>query len=392
MTVSGQNATRLVISLRTADERYTVRSDINLVDRGTEVLTQKMIMKRLKALDNTEYYIKDLDFKNLQEDLYFPFRELGSIKNRLLFQLNGSKEYVAPVRLTDLQKTSNENTGPKLSVLISNPKDLELCSSRSADICFQLPAGLRGELDSLIDLFRENKELIPWFPSILFGDDYQAGLDFLGILNPELIVTNNTGIAYEAGEKGLNWIAGPYMNITNSYSLLCLKDMRGCKGAFISNELNQQQIKAIKKPNGFDLYFSVYHPIILMTSRQCLSHQVEGCKKSIIDGYCISDCAKNSSIRNMQGENFVIDKGRGNYHSVYNEHNYLNTKVMYDFPDMFSEYFIDLTNIKTSTEIIIDKIRIIDLFEEIINGDSESVADLHANISQTTCQQYVKGI
>lgn len=392
ITVSGQNGTPLVISLITPDESFKVHSDINLVDKGTEVLTQKIIMKRLKALGDNEYYIKDLDFKNLQEDLYLPFREIGSIRNRLLFQLNGSKEYVAPVRLPDLQKTSNEKAGPNLSVLISNPKDFELGSSSSANIYFQLPAGLRAELDFLIDLFRENEELIPWFPSILIGDDYLAGLDLLGIIKPKLIVTNNSGIAYEASEMGLNWISGPYMNITNSYSLLCLKEMRGCTGAFISNELNQQQIKTIKKPEGFELHFSIYHPIVLMTSRQCLSHQVDGCKKSIIDGKCISACVNNSSIRNMQGENFFIDKNRGNYHTVYNEYNYLNTKVMNDFPFMFSGYFIDLRNTKTSTEVSIDKIRIIELFERLIQGSPKSAEELAASISGTTCQQYVKGI
>jgi putative protease len=396
ITVSGQNATPLVIRVKTPDKIFKVHSDINLVDRGTAVLTQKMIMKRLKALDSTEYYIKDFDFNNLPEDLYLPFKELGSLKNRLLFLLNGSKESVAPVVNPLIRNTKNPSIRPSikasLSILISSQDDLNICDHTSSEIYFQLPDGFNRVKSEMIDLFKRRTDLVPWFPSILIEEDYFAAVDFLKKVQPHRIVTNNTGIAYVAWESGIPWIAGPNLNMINSFSLLCLKENFDCIGAFVSNEINQYQIKTIKKPKDFELYFSIYHPIELMTSRQCLSHQVDGCKKSIIDGKCISDCTRNSSIKNMQGKSFVIDKSQDNYHSVYNEHNYLNTKVMSDLSDMFSGYSIDLRNVKTSTEVSVDKIRIVELFESLINGKPESLDDLTANIRGTTCQQYVKGI
>jgi len=392
ITVSGQNTSPLVIAIKTPDKIFEVHSEIKLVDSGTEVLTPKMIMKRLKVLDDTEYHIKDLDFRNLQEGLYLPFRELSSLKNRILFQLNGSREYVTPIKNPFLNKTKNNIVEPSFSVLISSKKDLDICDKISAEIYFQLPDGFNNAKPEMIDLFKERTELIPWFPSILIDEDYCAAVEFIKQIQPPRIVTNNTGIAYEAGEKEISWIAGPYMNITNSYSLLCLKEMPGCTGAFISNELNQQQIKAIRKPEGLDLFFSIYHPIVLMTSRQCLSHQVDGCKKSIIDEKCISDCERNSSIRNMSGEDFIIDKSPGNYHSVYSSKNYLNTRVISDFPDMFSGYFIDLRDIQTNTRISVDKTRMVDLFGGLINGNPDSAEELHQKITTTTSQQYSKGI
>ena len=53
-------------------------------------------------------------------------------------------------------------------------------------------------------------------------------------------------------------------------------------GAFISNELSREQMSLISRPERFDLYYSVYHPLLLLTSRQCLLHQIEGCEKSRI--------------------------------------------------------------------------------------------------------------
>ena len=77
--------------------------------------------------------------------------------------------------------------------------------------------------------------------------------NFLRQLHPQLIVTNNTGIAYEAYQRGIRWIAGPYLNLANSFSLLCLKENFNCFGAFISNEISQTQMRQLNKPDNFEL-------------------------------------------------------------------------------------------------------------------------------------------
>ena len=237
-----------------------------------------------------------------------PFKELTSIKKRVLFILNGSKEIIDPVAVPVLKKEKRENIKPSLSVLISSQQDLYLCNKTSATICFQLPDCLKDNGSDFIDLFIKNKEIIPWFSSVLIGEDYHAGIEILRQVQPKCIVTNNTGIAYEAWQKGIPWIAGPYLNIVNSFSLLCLKENFNCCGAFISNEINRIQIRAIKKPENFNLYYSIYHPIMLMTSRQCLFQQVSGCGKSSIDHACIRQCDKSASITNLKNENYYINK------------------------------------------------------------------------------------
>jgi putative protease len=70
---------------------------------------------------------------------------------------------------------------------------------------------------------------------VLIGKDFDVAVTILEQVKPELIVTNNTGIAHRAYELGIKWIAGPFLNTTNSYALLALQESFDCSGAFIYN-------------------------------------------------------------------------------------------------------------------------------------------------------------
>ena len=261
-----------------------------------------------------------------------------------------------------------------------------------ADIYFQLPNSFKNDDAVLTDLFKKNKNLIPWFPSILIGEDYLAAVEFLEQLQPKRIVTNNTGIAFEAYKKGISWIAGPNLNIANSYSLLCLKENFNCYGSFLSNEISKHHMMSVKKPKDFKLYCSIYQPMVLMTSRQCLIHQVTGCEKDKMDDNCIQQCEKYSSITNLKKETFIIGKTKGNYYNVYFASNLLNTDVVTDIPDLFSSFFIDLSDIKTETKIELDKASIIKVFKKHISGNSDSTQQLQNIIHSSNNIQYIDGI
>jgi len=219
-----------------------------------------------------------------------------------------------------------------------------------------------------------------------------AAVEFLQKVKPKLIVTNNTGVAFEADRVGIKWIAGPYLNIVNTYSLLCLKESLNCLGAFISNEISKAQIERIKKPEDFNLFYSIYHPIVLMTSRQCLFHQVSGCEKDHIDDRCITSCEKQASITNLKKKTFLIEKSKGNYHRIYNPINFLNTAIVKDVPDLFSGFFIDLSEIKTETKFEKDKTGIIEDFENLLKGQEGSIEKIEQTINPCTNAQYLKGI
>jgi U32 family peptidase len=389
ISISGENGTPLKVFVTTPDTSFEVVSEINLSNTGTEPLDQSMLLKRLKTLNETEYFIENLDLKNLQPNVYLPFKELTSIKKKLLFILNGSREFIDPLDVPIAKNHIKKTKKPSLSVLISSADELQFCNT-SASIFFQLPDSLKHGFAKLIEIFRKNENLIPWFPAVLIGEDYHAAVEFLMQLQPKKLVTDNTGIAFEAYKLGIPWIAGPMLNIVNSFSLLNLKENFNCSGAFISNEISKVQIKGIKCPEDFELYYSMYHPIVLMTSRQCLFHQVTACEKLTIDDACIPYCNKTASITNLKDETFLIEKSKGNHHRIYNDINYLNTDVIADFPDLFSGFLIDLRDIKTETKIETDKPGLITFFENLLSGSLKK--ELDQTIYPTTNVQYKKGI
>lgn len=392
LSISGECDAPLKVFVTTPETSFVVSSEINLTNVGAQALDREMLIKRLKALNETEYYIEHLELENLQPGLYLPFKELTAIKKRLLFILNGSREYIDPIDVPVIKKINSSFDKPTLSVLISSPDDLHLCDETSAAIYFQLPEGFKNERSAYINLFTGNKKIIPWFPPVLIGDDYHAAVEFLERVQPKRIVTNNTGIAFEAFKKGIPWIAGPHLNIVNSFSLQCLKENFNCAGAFISNELSKVQLSGIKKPEGFDLYYSIYHPIVLMTSRQCLFHQVTGCRKTSIDGDCIQQCEKTAVITNLKKAKFIIEKSKGDYHRIYNETNFLNTAVIKDLQGLFTGFSVDLRKITTSTQAEVDKSELVQRFEHLLNGDAEAANELGQVIHPTNNRQYKRGI
>lgn len=392
ISISGEYGSQLKVTVKTPDTSFDVFSEVNLVNTGAETLNHGMLLSRFKALNDTEYYIAHLDIGNLNTKLYLPFKELTAVKKKLLFILNGSKETVDPIDVPVIQKQIPAEIKPTLAVLISSPKDVPLCQETAADICFQLPNGLKNEGAMLIDLFVQNKKLIPWFPSVLIGDDYTAAVEFLQQVRPMQIVTNNTGIAYEAWQRGISWIAGSYLNLVNSFSLICLKENFNCAGAFISNEISKTQLQQIKKPENFKLYYSIYHPIVLMTSRQCLFQQVIGCEKSRLDNVCIQHCEKSAYITNLKKVTYYLEKAKGDFHCIYNETNFLNSEIVTDLSNLFSSFLIDLRDVKTETETDMDKSGIVKLFENHLNGNTGSAQQLRQQIHPTTNSQYIKGI
>lgn len=392
VSLSGKSGGPLKVSVTTPDFSFDVFSEINLSDTGTEVLNKEMVLKRLKVINDTEYTIEQLDLDKLHTNVYLPFKELTAIKKKLIFKLNDSREYIEPIAVPVLKKSENLLVKPQLSLLISSTEDLYLCNETSATICFQLPDSFTNDIQKFIDLFTNNQELIPWFPTVLIGADYTAAVELLGKLKPNRIVTDNSGIAFEAYKQGIAWIAGPQLNLINSFSLLCLKEEFNCSGAFISNEISKIQMHSIKKPDDFELFYSIFHPIVLMTSRQCLFHQVSDCLRNTMEGKCIPQCRKTATITNLKGETFIIEKSNSNYNRIYNNIHYLNTDIFTDIPGFYSGYLIDLRDIKTDTKVDLDKKGVTRLFENLLNEKPGSKKELERVIYPVINGQYKKGI
>ncbi|TOJ50787.1 U32 family peptidase [Vibrio parahaemolyticus] len=310
-------------------------------------------------------------------------------------QVSGSslKGSIDVPTLPALPQPDPRQGAPKLSALISSAQEAMLCEYRDIDVYYQLPMGLSGELSAMIELFQANPMLKPWFPAILIGEDYQAARVFLETIQPELSITNNSGVSMIAKELSLGWVAGPQMNTVNSYAFKCLQDEFAASGAFVSNELNMKQMRHIKRPQNMRSFYSIYHPNTLLTSRQCLFQQTEGCRKVKVNKGCLKRCDKRTSIINLKDNPYVVQKQKGSHNSIYSEHNVLNLQVLHDLPQLFTDVLIDLRDIQTETKVSASKPELIDAFLALLEEYSEqTVQTLNAMIQPTANAQYLKGL
>ncbi|HHC7362711.1 collagenase-like protease [Vibrio parahaemolyticus] len=310
-------------------------------------------------------------------------------------QVSGSslKGSIDVPTLPALPQPEPRQGAPKLSVLISSAQEAMLCEYHDIDVYYQLPMGLSGELSAMIELFQANPMLKPWFPAILIGEDYHAARVFLDTIQPELLITNNSGVGMIAKELGLGWVAGPQMNTVNSYAFKCLQDEFAASGAFVSNELNMKQMRHIKRPKNMRSFYSIYHPNTLLTSRQCLFQQTEGCRKVKVNKGCLKRCDKRTSIINLKDNPYVVQKQKGSHNSIYSEHNVLNLQVLHDLPQLFTDVLIDLRDIQTETKVSASKPELIDAFLALLEEYSEqTVQTLNAMIQPTANAQYLKGL
>ncbi|SEA57611.1 putative protease [Desulfuromusa kysingii] len=402
--LSGAAGERLQIVVRAADNIIHLSSRSYLAANGTIVAGQKKGLHPAISLDrdslqqhfefhtDSRYRLGDFDLSELESQVLLSQKELTGIHKKIRSFLNHGTNGVAPVELPRLPRQRHERLKPNLSILISSAEQLAACRDSTATIYFQLPSYLQHNYGKFVDLFREHRQLIPWFPAVLIGADYSAAVQLLRLLRPQQIVTNNMGIGYEAFKMGISWVAGPYLNSINSYTLLCLKEKFNCSGAFISNELSQDQIKMITKPVGFDLYYSLYHPITLLTSRQCLVQRIDGCEKKVVDADCIQNCTRTATITDMKNRSLYIAKSRGNYQCLYHCKHFLNSEIVTDLPHMFTQFLIDLNPIKNETTVQWEPASLIELFERLVTGDPQAREELEVVIQNTSNEPYHRGI
>jgi putative protease len=392
ISIRAELGEKLIFEAQTGGRDFVVTSTSLLRPSKDSSITADLLTKRLKSFNNESYLLTAVDFSNLNDDLSVPFKELTAMKNELAFVLNGSIELVPHAAVPKLAQNPKVEASPKLSLLISDEKDAHLCDMTDADIYFKIPESLKKGCDKYSDILLRNSRFIPWFPAVLIGKDYLESVRILELTKPKRIVTNNSGVAYKAFEMGIEWIAGPFLNTTNSHALLEMQEVLDCKGAFISNEINRHQIRNIKRPKNFKLLYSIYHPILMMTSRQCFFQRTVGCKKAAIEDDCMLSCKKATTITNVKGISFAVDKQKGGYPSIYNHEQFLNLEAVRDFSDLFDEFFIDLTDIGSGSKEKLDKVRLVREFEKFLVDENQTKEALHDMVEVKTNAQYVQGL
>ncbi|MDG3085934.1 U32 family peptidase [Vibrio hannami] len=343
--------------------------------QAREEVKQQLYDAKTSIIDTTERKIAELNTTAPVVSEEFLSRK-GIDKTRVLRTLLGASE--------------PKQEQARLSVLISDTDSIP--QAEDVDLFFQLPSNLSRFLDSMMNCFAANPSMTAVFPAILIDQDYDAALEFLKLAQPKQVILNNTGLVEAVNELGISWIAGPQLNIANSFALKALTEEFHCSGAFISNEINATQMKKLVAPEGFRLFYSLYHPSSIMVSRQCLFQQSTGCKKMRINKGCLPRCSKHTSIINLKDSPYIVDKQKGDYNHLYSQYHKLNTDIVTDMKDLYSDFMIDLRDIQTETKVDINNEELITRFKQLLSGDENAAENIRRHVYPTANSQYRKGL
>ena len=109
-------------------------------------------------------------------------------------------------------------------------------------------------------------------------------------------------------------------------------------------------------------------------------------------------CDKSTSITNLKGDSFAIDKQKAGYPSIFNQDQFLNTEIIDDLAKLFDGFMIDLTNIGAGDKESPDKVVLIEQFEQLLSLQESEANTISANetlnklVVHSTNVQYHNGL
>jgi putative protease len=142
-----------------ANKVFSAETASSLISSEKAAIDEDSLIKRFKIFNDANHIIESYNFDNFEQGLSVPFKELTQMKNDIAFQLNHSVKIVPPVDLPKLTKHPKVCDQAKLSILISDEKDINLCEMTGADVYFKLPESFKKDCPKFIQLFLRNPRL-----------------------------------------------------------------------------------------------------------------------------------------------------------------------------------------------------------------------------------------
>jgi putative protease len=287
------------------DRRAEVQSTAPLERAQNRGLSEEGIRTQFQKTGDMLCTLGKLTCHGLEEPLFLPVKELNQMRRTALEAL------FAPAPAPQVPHLSYQPHKEKeLAVLVSTEEDAQLFASRGGNVFVEWFPSCKVSF---------GKNIYPWLPA--FADD-SAVPDYLALLDtrPGLVVSDNMGLGLEAARRGISWIAGPMLNSSNSYTLKAYQELGGATGAFLSPELNRDQLALISAPAGFKLFLQVFGPITMMTTRQCLLASAGRCRsgRNRFSALCKA-CSGYETFYDEKEIPFHIVKSPGYINRVFND-------------------------------------------------------------------------
>jgi putative protease len=296
-------------------------------------LTKEVVFEKFNRLGQTEFCIDKIDFIDFEENLFLPLKELNEIRRQAIsffeeklnqqINENSENDFDKNIELNDLQKkvfTKKEKVLEQEKIYFySEISDvLKNENFENEKTMLELPCVTDTEnFLEKINFIKENKNIIPYFPAIIFDNQLAGFKNLIDEINTDRIIfTENTGLMFYAKQKGLKVIGGQHLNITNSFSAKFYSQY--LSGFVPSFEIPENEIDSILK-NDLNLSLCKINSNfkLLMQSRQCLVKKLSSCKKENCDLDCIKNCSKKISFKDKNGKELIAVKRKGFYSAIF---------------------------------------------------------------------------
>lgn len=381
--VSGNKKEHLKAVFTCNGKSIEVFSEAKLSAAEKSALTKESLQKQFGRLGNTFFELDNIDAKELSGELFIPVKELNNMRREAVEYFSPAKpeyEFVQPV-------TSKKKALKKIALLISDNTDTEFIPENFVGQIF-----LETSTATKAEKFKKN--FLPWLPPFILEKDIPFYTNLLTQVNPEFVVSDNSGLGKWCSKNNFKWIAGPQLNCTNGSSFRAYKTNAKAAGAFYSSEINKTQINDIAVPDNFLTFYTVFGSLILMTTRQCLFQKPDLCQqgKTQTDDACQNGCINYTKYFDEKNIPFHILKSAGHQNRIFND-------AALFLPDAVNQidadyFLLDFRNFPFTNYSNIDKREILNFFSSLAEGKKlsrEKEKEIKNILGRTTRGNYQRG-
>ncbi len=289
-------------------------------------LTEKTIIEQLSKLNDTVYYINNLDI-NLEYGAFMSLSEINGLRREGIKELDeyrknfNHREKIDDVqyrkRIEEIFEPNKNNTLSKknISIRVSNEEQFQELDLEKLD---RLYIGFYNNLDKIIPMVKaKNKEVYLWTDKILYPKDLEKLMDIIKPIEHLLdgISVSNIGTLNFVKDNFDMDIHGDIgLNVFNSFTAKLLKE-HNVNTVSLSPELNIGQIEELCN-NNYNSYEAIgYGYLPLMVMEYCPMSIIKNCK----DDLNCNDCpfSKGYGLRDRMNMDFYMERKNGTT-TIYN--------------------------------------------------------------------------
>ncbi len=312
ISVSGAVGTMLRVVFSSPQKSITLFSEMPISTATQRPLDKETLYAQFSRLGTSQFALDDIDTSELSPDSFIPQKELNRLRREAVEKISDVVIDSSRFTIPRISHNSSSEIILKKAFFIEDISSISLKEKKGDATVFVIPNRIE-DVDAIADLINKNKHVTPFFSSILIGEDFKRAAGLLMKLDGRIIITDNTGIADVASRSNIRWIAGPGLNIVNSYAIEGLMRVKGFCGVFLSPEFSEKERGPILIPSHIELWHALNMRKKLMTTRQCLIRNISGCSKKICDDNCLLKCDRSATVTNSQGKWFSVIKRPGFY-------------------------------------------------------------------------------